>query len=106
MLPTIPLIPQSSALYQHDRELIDRLLQVNGAPLPSHITDAARLMARYQDTNHLDLVTDLIKAMGNWGFTIVDTNAKAKAIWESGWRPGGYDAPTVTVGSGAETEDS
>ena len=99
------MIPQNSALYKNDRELIDRLLQVPKDPLPSHITDAARLLARYQSTNHLDLVTDLIKAMGNWGFSVVDTNTKAKAIWESGWRPGGYDAPTVTVGSGAESEE-
>lgn len=97
------MIPTNSALYSHDRELIDSLLKVPSDPTPTHITDAARLLSRYQGTTHLDLVTDLIKAMGNWGYTVTDTNTKAKEIWTSGWRPGGHSA--VTVGSGAEPEE-
>ena len=80
------------------------MLSWQGEPKPSHITDAARLLCRYQDTNHLDLVTDLLRAMNNWGFTASENNAKAKEIWRSGWRPGGYSA-AVTVGSGAESEE-
>ncbi len=96
------MIPENSALYQHDRELINELLQHQGEPLPRHITDAARLLSRYQDTRHADLTQDLIKAMANWGFTVTDANNKAREIWTSGWRPGGYSA--VTVGSGADDE--
>jgi len=96
------LITENSALYQTDRELIDGLLQHQGEPLPRHITDAARLLCRYQGTRHEDLTQDLVKAMANWGYTVTDTNAKAKEIWASGWRPGGYSA--VTVGSGADDE--
>ena len=97
------MIPTNSALYQHDREIIDRLLKTSAEPTPTQITDAARLLSRYQSTTHLDLVTDLIKAMGNWGYTVTDTNNKAKEIWTSGWRPGGHSA--VTVGSGADSEE-
>ena len=96
------MIPENSALYQTDREVIDGLLQHQGEPLPRHITDAARLLSRYQDTRHEDLTQDLIKAMANWGLTVDDINAMARKIWFSGWRPGGYSA--VTVGSGADEE--
>ena len=98
-------LPQNSALYQNDRLLVDRLLSHQGEPSPSQITDAARLLSRYQDTTHLDLVTDIAKAISHWGSTPADNNQKAKAIWESGWRPGGYSA-AVTVGSGADQDDS
>ena len=97
------MITTESALYRNDRQVIDALLETSGEPSPTNITDAARLLSRYQDTTHLDLVTDLIKAMGNWGYSVTDTNAKAKEIWTSGWRPGGHSA--VTVGSGADSEE-
>ena len=103
MLHKIPLIPQDSALYRNDRELIDRMLNHPGEPKPSHITDAARLFIRYRDTTHLDLITDLLHACDQWDMSINTVQERAKEIWTSGWRPGGYSA--VTVGSGAESEE-
>jgi len=97
-------IPHNSALYQNDRDLVDRLLAHRGEPSPSHITDAARLLCRYQDTNHLDLVTDIGRAIHGWGSTPTEINQQARAIWKSGWRPGGYSA-AVTVGSGADQDE-
>ena len=98
-------IPQNSALYRNDRLLIDRLLSHQGEPLPSHVTDAARLFIRYRDTTHLDLVTDLLHACDRWDMSINTVQERAKEIWTSGWRPGGYSA-AVTVGSGADQDDS
>ena len=100
-----PAIPQNSALYQNDRHLVDRLLSHQGDPSPSQITDAARLFIRYRDTTHLDLVTDLLHACDRWDMSINAVQERAKEIWTSGWRPGGYSA-AVTVGSGADQDDS
>ena len=98
------MIKPDSALYRWDSEIIHRLLHTS-EPNTTEITDAARLFCRYRDTTHLDLVTDISRAVARWGLSIDEVNAKAKAIWQSGWRPGEFTA-NVSVGSGADGNDS
>ena len=95
------MIKPDSALYRWDREIIHRLLHAQ-APGTTEIPDAARLLCRYRDTTHLDLVTDIGRAITKWGLSIEEVNAKAKAIWQSGYRPGEFS--NVSVGSGADND--
>ena len=98
------MIKPDSALYRWDSEIIQRLLHA-AEPSNTEITDAARLLSRYRDTTHLDLVTDISRAVNRWGLSIEEVNQQAKAIWQSGWRPGPVVAD-VSVGSGADANDS
>lgn len=96
------MIKPDSALYRWDREIIARLLHVE-QPSNDDFTNASRLYCRYRDTTNLDLVTDILRAASHWGLSIQDVNARSKAIWKSGWRPGGIDN-VVSIGSGADSE--
>ena len=98
------MIRSDHALYRSDRQLVQQLLAAE-QPSTTQITDAARLISRYQGTAHLDLVTDIGHAVKRWGFTLGELSEKAKSIWNAGWRPGGHSAPgDLVVGSGADSE--
>jgi len=95
------MIKADSALYRTDRDIIVRLLHLSD-PTPGDYTDAARLFHRYRDTTHQDLVADINRAASKWDMSMDQLNAKAKTIWQSGWRPGNFIQ--VSVGSGADNE--
>lgn len=91
----------SAALFEIDRALVDRLLAPDTPPTDENLVTAARLFSRYLGSTQDELVADLSQAMENWGFTLTDTQAKARAIWGNGYRP---QAPaSIDVGSGADT---
>ena len=95
---------QNHPLYSIDRDHIDRLL-AKELPEDGDIVDLARLFLRYEGfPGALDLQEDLNKTLKLWGFSRENLNARARNIWESGFRPGmkAVDA----VGSGFDTEDS
>ena len=91
----------SAALFETDRALVDRLLAPGTPPTDENLVTAARLFSRYVGSTQDELVADLSLAMENWGFTIKDTQSKARAIWGNGYRP--QAAPSIDVGSGADT---
>ena len=95
------MIQASAALFQSDRALVDQLLAPGTQPTDDNLVTAARLFSRYLGSTQDELVADLSQAMENWGFTLTDTQAKARAIWGNGYRP---QAPaSIDVGSGADT---
>ena len=91
----------SAALYQSDRALVDGLLQPDTEPTDENLVTAARLFSRYVGSTQDELITDIERAMAAWGFSITDTQCKARAIWGNGYRP--QAAPSIDVGSGADT---
>jgi len=95
---------QNHPLYSIDRDHIDRLL-AKELPEDGDIVDLARLFLRYEGfPGALDLQEDLNKTLKLWGFSRENLNARARNIWESGFRPG---RKTIdAVGSGFDTEDS
>lgn len=92
---------QPHPLYKGDRAICNRLLLVEWDPSNADITDAARLLNRYDGfPGCRDIRADLITAAKKWGFSSRDElNARSRAIWASGYRPG-LDASEV--GSGAD----
>lgn len=95
------MLDPDAALYRKDRALVDDLLSSQPGPTDDQLVTAARLFSRYLGTEHEDLVMDLEKAMAIWGFTVVDTQGRAREIWQSGYRP--QLLTTASVGSGADT---
>ncbi len=91
----------SAALYESDRALVDGLLLPEAKPTDDNLVTAARLFSRYVGSTQDELITDIERAMAAWGFTITDTQSKARTIWGNGYRP---QAPaSIDVGSGADT---
>ena len=94
---------QNHPLYSIDRDHIDRLL-AKELPEDGDIVDLARLFLRYEGfPGALDLQEDLNKTLKLWGVSRETLNARARSIWESGFRPGKKAADAV--GSGFDTED-
>ena len=96
-------IDQSHPLYASDRDTVDRLLAVQD-PADAHLVDAARLLMRYQGfPGARDLQSDLDKALRLWGMSHDALQARSRAIWAAGYRPG----PTATeaVGSGFDSTE-
>ena len=96
---------QNHPLYASDRDRVDALLGHKGHPNEDQLTTAAMLLNRYDGfQGAMDLQEDLTKVVKSWGFDREALNAKTRAIWSSGWRPG-----TATsgddVGSGADVVD-
>lgn len=102
-LGTHGMVEAKAALIEQDRALIDRLLLPETQPTDDNLVVAARLFSRYLGSTQEELVADLSQAMENWGFTITDTQSKARAIWQNGYRP---QAPaSIDVGSGADSNN-
>ena len=95
---------QNHPLYASDRDLVDRLLGKD-APSDLDVVDLARLIIRYEGfPGASDLHDDMSKILKFWGITREVLYAKARCIWEGGFRPGSN--PSEVVGSGFDTEDS
>jgi len=91
----------SAALYESDRALVDGLLRPGTEPTDDNLVTATRLFSRYVGSTQDELVADIERAMAAWGFSVTDTQCKARAIWGNGYRP---QAPaSIDVGSGADT---
>ena len=91
-----------AALYQQDRALIDRLLTSQPTPSNDQVLTAARLFSRYVNTTQEAMVSDLERVMQTWGYSVADTQGRARTIWQSGYRP--IPETAQLVGSGADTQ--
>ena len=95
---------QNHPLYSIDRDHLDRLL-AKEFPGDGDIVDLARLLLRYEGfPGASDLREDMNKTLRLWGFSREILNAKARKIWEDGFRPG--QKVEDSIGSGFDTEDS
>lgn len=96
---------QNHPLYASDRDRIDALLGHKGEPNEEQLTTTAMLLNRYDGfPGAIDLQEDLTKVVKGWGLDREGLNAKARAIWTSGWRPGSASS-SDEVGSGADVVD-
>jgi hypothetical protein len=96
---------QNHPLHAGDREVIDRLLAAD-PPADEHLVDAARLLMRYEGFPGAgDLRDDLERLLRLWGLDRPALQARTRAIWAAGFRPG--MAPQAeAVGSGFDTADA
>lgn len=92
-----------AALYQQDRAIIDRLLVSQPTPSNDQVVTAARLFSRYVNSTQEAMVSDLERVMSIWGYSVADTQGRARTIWQSGYRPTAETAQLV--GSGADTQE-
>jgi hypothetical protein len=91
---------QSHPLYSQDRSTVDRLLAAQ-APADADLVDAARLLSRYDGfPGAFDLQNDLERAIRLWGLDLVTLQAKTRALWQGGYKPGASDPKAEPVGSG------
>jgi hypothetical protein len=85
-----------------DRQIIEALPASNPSDLD--IVQAARLLVRYRDSLlSTDLHEQLQQTLAAWGLTALELNARARTIWQSGWRPA-LSTDQQEVGSGADVE--
>lgn len=95
---------QSHPLHAIDRAVVDRLLAAE-TPADDHLVDAARLLMRYDGfPGAEDLRQDLERALRHWGLDRSQLQARTRAIWAAGFRPGAAPAAEA-VGSGFDTAD-
>jgi hypothetical protein len=91
---------QSHPLYSQDRSTVDRLLAAQ-APADADLVDAARLLSRYDGfPGAFDLQNDLERAIRLWCPDLVTLQAKTRALWQGGYKPGASDPKAEPVGSG------
>ncbi|MEB3318115.1 MAG: DUF3288 family protein [Cyanobacteriota bacterium] len=91
---------QSHPLYSVDRATVDRLLAAQ-TPADADLIDAARLLARYRGfPGAFDLQDDLGRAIHLWGLSTDTLQARARALWQGGWRMGATSNGVEPVGSG------
>jgi hypothetical protein len=91
---------QSHPLYNQDRSTVDRLLAAQ-APADADLVDAARLLSRYDGfPGAFDLQNDLERAIRLWGLDLMTLQAKTRALWQGGYKPGASDPKAEPVGSG------
>lgn len=91
---------QSHPLYSLDRATVDRLLAA-ATPEDVDMIDAARLLSRYRGfPGAFDLQDDLARAIRLWGLSDDDLCARARALWQGGWRVGAKGTAVEPVGSG------
>jgi len=94
---------QNHPLYDQDRRVTDRLLAAEH-PASDDVVDLARLLIRYEGfPGAADVRDDLNKALQLWGLSRDDLNARARALWKGGHRPG--SSQEGAVGSGFDTAD-
>ena len=95
---------QNHPLYSIDRDHIDRLL-AKELPEDADFVDLARLFLRYDGfPGASDLQDDMDKTLKLWGISREVLNARARKVWEAGFRPGMSEDDSV--GSGFDTQDS
>jgi hypothetical protein len=88
-----------------DRPIIEALGAVN-PPSQLDIINAARLHIRYRDSRlSPDLLDQLLVAIQRWSLSTGELQERARAIWQSGWRPPlpGF-VEEQPVGSGSDVE--
>lgn len=94
----------SNPQYAKDRTELTALMQQQSPgrqPTNEDLTTVGWLTSRYdQETPHTDIRTDIDVLLQLWELDISQLYQKTRAIWASGWRPGGIEAE-ITVGSGA-----
>ena len=91
-------------LHATDRELVDQLLAAHN-PSDGQLVDLGRLLMRYSGfPGAHDLQDDLQKTLRLWGLSRAQLNARCRAIWAAGFRPGAGAVPQA-VGSGFDTAD-
>jgi hypothetical protein len=91
---------QSHPLYSLDRATVDRLLAAQ-SPEDADLIDAARLLSRYRGfPGAFDLQDDLERAIRLWGLSADGLQARARALWQGGYRVGGKGNTVEPVGSG------
>ena len=91
---------QSHPLYRQDRATVDRLLAAQ-TPADADLVDAARLLARYDGfPGAFDLKDALERAVRLWGLDRDTLQAKTRALWQGGYKPGASDPQAEPVGSG------
>ncbi|MFN9546156.1 MAG: DUF3288 family protein [Cyanobacteriota bacterium] len=91
---------QSHPLYAVDRNTVNRLLAAT-APEDDDLVDAARLLSRYDGfPGAFDLQDDLRRAIRLWGLSEDDLRARARALWQGGYRAGAKGGEAEPVGSG------
>lgn len=96
---------QTHPLYITDRDRLDAVLGHKGEPTNMHLTTVAMLFSRYADfPGSRDILEDLNKILGFWKLSRDELNAKTRAIWASGWKPGRDPMNDDSVGSGADVE--
>jgi hypothetical protein len=94
---------QSHPLYSLDRSTVDRLLAAE-TPAEADLVDAARLLSRYEGfPGAFDLRDDLERAIRLWGLTRDTLHARARALWQGGYRPGATGGKAEQVGSGFDS---
>ena len=95
---------QAHPLHASDRELVDQLLAAS-TPTDGQLVDLGRLLMRYSGfPGAHDIQDDLAKTLRLWGLSRDELNARCRAIWGAGHRPGA-DATAQAVGSGFDTAD-
>lgn len=95
---------QSHPLHALDRQVIDGLLAAE-TPSEAQLVDAARLLHRYDGfPGARDLREDLERVLRLWGLDRPALQARTRAIWAAGFRPG-LAAAAEAVGSGFDTAD-
>jgi hypothetical protein len=93
---------QNHPLYAIDRHTIDGLLAVE-SPADQHLVDAARLLHRYDGfPGATDLRDDLERVLRLWNLDRGALQARTRALWSAGYRPGAAQAGEA-VGSGFDT---
>jgi hypothetical protein len=93
---------QNHPLHALDRHTIDGLLAVE-SPADQHLVDAARLLNRYDGfPGATDLRDDLERVLRLWKLDRGTLQARARALWSAGYRPGAAQ-PGEAVGSGFDT---
>jgi hypothetical protein len=98
----VSLEDQSHPLHSIDRVVVDRLLAAQD-PSDADLVDAARLLTRYESFPGAgDLREDLVRILGLWRLDRDSLQARTRAIWAQGFRPG-QPAAAEGVGSGFDT---
>ena len=69
----------------------------------SHL-NRANLRREFFTIGSRDILDDLNKILGFWKLSRDELNAKTRAIWASGWKPGRDPMNDDSVGSGADVE--
>lgn len=99
-----PETAQAHPLAASDRDLVDQLLAA-AEPSDAQLVDLGRLLMRYAGfPGAHDIQDDLAKTLRLWGLSREQLNARCRAIWAAGFRPGAEAAPQA-VGSGFDTAD-
>lgn len=85
-----------------DRDVVHRIISKSLDELTNEdIVNVSRLLIRYSGlSDSEDLRSDILMALHQWNKTPDQLQAKAKQIWQSGWRPG--QLVEDEVGSGAD----